>query len=487
MIKQIDILGHADFGGAFRKTTDVPGLCTFYSAIESVRNNNAEGTLILDAGDNFCRKFWGGKKVMDGLSVINTDAMALGNHEFDYGKEFLLSSIKDCKFPVLCANIFDKETGKLIEGTLPYTICIKKGIKIGIVGVTTEYTPYMVEKSAFEPFMATSIVEALQKYIPIMREEGAKIIVVLAHIPFYFDEHGYSGELRDVIDNSPHADVWIGGHIPGDFAQIIDNIAVLKGGFGGNSLPHVALEFNTDNNKVELKKSEIIDVNKFASEKANPIVQQFVVETTGEFEEYFREKLGVLEETLTMQLAKESTLGNFLVDSIREIFGTEISYINTTSTGERLESGNLTRESIINVMRFDDPVMQSNIKGQDLIDLMKLVYEPERFSNNAGLAFSGFIVEVDNKADKHNKIKKVLLENGTPIQPNEHYSVVTSKYMASGGNDTYLVSKRLNWTDTGRTMHDVIFEYIKKKKVISPTLLNRLIMDGMPEGNNAPF
>lgn len=487
MIKHIDILGHADFGGAFRKTSDVPGLCTFYSAIESVKNSNADGTLILDAGDNFCRKFWGGKKVMDGLSIIGTDAMTLGNHEFDYGKEFLISSIKDCKFPVLCANVLDKESGKLIEGTLPYTICIKKGIKIGIVGVTTEYTPYMVEKSAFQPFKMTSVVDALKKFIPIMRGEGAEIIVVLAHIPFYFDECGYSGELKQVIDNSPSADVWIGGHIPGDFAQVIGDISVVKGGFGGNSLPHISLAFDTDCNKITSQISEIIDVNKFSRRNCNPLIQQFVIETTGKFEEYFREELGVLEQTLTMQLAKESTLGNFLADSLREIIKTDLSYVNTTSTGERIEKGIITRESIMNAMRFDDPILQANIKGQDLIDLMKLVYEPERFSNNAGLAFSGYIVEVDNKADKYNKVKGVYMENGTPIGPEEYYTVVTSKYMASGGNDTYLVSKRLDWIDTGRTMHEVIFEYVSKKKVVLPTKLGRLIMEGMPEGNNAPF
>ena len=93
MIKKIDILTHADFHGQFREDDENPGLSRFYSAIESVRKSNPEGTLLLDAGDE-SKCLWHGRAVYEGLNLLKTDAMVLGNHEFDAGREDLEQCIQ---------------------------------------------------------------------------------------------------------------------------------------------------------------------------------------------------------------------------------------------------------------------------------------------------------------------------------------------------------------------------------------------------------
>ena len=116
-IVKIDILNHADYGGEFREHDTAPGLSKFYDAIESVRANNRDYTLLLDSGDNINRIMWNGNDVFEGLALIGTDAYTLGNHEFDRGKERLeacIDYIKD-EFPILCSNIVIKETGEFIK------------------------------------------------------------------------------------------------------------------------------------------------------------------------------------------------------------------------------------------------------------------------------------------------------------------------------------------------------------------------------------
>ena len=67
----------------------------------------------------------------------------------------------------------------------------------------------------------TSAAEAAARHIPAMRAAGADVVVVLTHMPFYQAADGtLTGELPELIDASPAADVWIGGHIPGDCAQV---------------------------------------------------------------------------------------------------------------------------------------------------------------------------------------------------------------------------------------------------------------------------
>ena len=56
----------------------------------------------MDAGDEFAVNFWGGKPVAKALQLIGTDVLTLGNHEFDWGKEFLEETIAACEF-LCCA------------------------------------------------------------------------------------------------------------------------------------------------------------------------------------------------------------------------------------------------------------------------------------------------------------------------------------------------------------------------------------------------
>ena len=100
--RRIDILAHADFHGQFREDDENPGLSRFFSAIESVRSDNADATLLLDAGDE-SKCLWKGRSVYDGLALLKTDAMVLGNHEFDGGRE----NLEECIVQMLYIKTMD--------------------------------------------------------------------------------------------------------------------------------------------------------------------------------------------------------------------------------------------------------------------------------------------------------------------------------------------------------------------------------------------
>src|SRR5690606_27023497 len=111
------------------------------------------------------------------------DAMTLGNHEFDNGAEIMKKVLARANFPLLCANITERHTGELIDIAQPYLLLERKGVKIGILGVTTEYTPYMIKAPAFDSFEISDPVAACNRYVPQLRAAGAQIVVVLGHLP----------------------------------------------------------------------------------------------------------------------------------------------------------------------------------------------------------------------------------------------------------------------------------------------------------------
>ena len=482
----LDILSHADFMGRIRKSNLTPGLAAFSATVESVRELNPEGTLLLDAGDEFTIYFWGGLPVVGGLNLLGTDALTLGNHEFDWGQKFLEECIVGCEFPVLCSNIRQKETKEPVAGTIPYTIVERLGVKIGILGITTEYTPYMVEKSAFLPFEATSAIEAGNRYIPEMREKGAEIIVVLAHCPFYIEEdNSITGELWDIMQEIPAVDVCIGGHIPGDYANVINGTCVLKAGFGQASLGHARLFFDTETRRIVDMSCEVLHTDRESAGRSD--IAAYVEEAIRPFEAEINEPLAEAQELWPMTLARESKLGDFLADCVRYGGQTDLAYMNATSAGGRIAVGKVTRESIIEVTRFNDPIHVGTFTGKQLYELMELVYEPSRFGNNASILISGFHAELDHTQPSPHKVIKLTLSDGTPIELEQSYAVATSAYMASGGNDTSKVADQIDFQVTETRFHEAAFAYAQSQKVLTVKDYPRLKEKGHPENDNSPF
>ncbi|HPX32235.1 MAG TPA: 5'-nucleotidase C-terminal domain-containing protein [Erysipelotrichaceae bacterium] len=487
---KIDILNHADYGGEFKEYENAPGLAKFYSAIESVRSKNRDNTLLLDAGDNINRILWHGKEVFEGLDLIKTDCMVLGNHEFDRGLKQLeenIDYIKD-KFPILCANILVKETNDFIKGVKPYVVLEKNGIKYGIIGVTTEYTQYMVDSNYFASFKVSSQVEALRKYITEARDDGAEVIICLTHFPFYFTEDSESGELIEVLkqisDLKP--DVMIGGHIPGDYARVVMDCAVTKGGFGGKSLPHITLTFDTETRKVVDKKCTVIDVLN-GNFEADKNIQKFVDRVTAPYEYYFSEVLAIATEDIPMRLSVESPMANLITDAVREYTKTDIVYFNCTSCGRKISKGDITRFTISKAMGFNDPLHQGFMTGKQIWNLFELVLDPKRFGNNANIMFSGMKVKIDNTKPAFSKVVSITLEDGSSIDLEKKYTVTTSAYMASGGNETGKITNQIDWKNTNVPIYDTLFEYVKKHKEIKRPELGRYPMIGHPENDNSPW
>lgn len=483
---RIDILAHADFSARLRHTKRTPGYAAFATLVSNIRAENPENTLLLDAGDEFSDERWGGEPMVRAIELSGTDAMTLGNHEFDHGQAFLEECIKSASFPVLCANIHEKATGIPVRGTIPYVIVERSGVKIGILGLTTEYTPYMVTAASFAPYAVRSSVEACNKFIPQMRAQGAEIVVILAHFPFYINDDGaISGELYDVMKAIPPVDVFIGGHIPGDFAQNVCGTAVLKGGFGGKSLPHARLVF--DMKKRRVVKSECFMHHTDPNAPREEVFQSYESKVTSPFDAFFNETLAVATQRYTLRLSAESKLGNFLADCVREGADTDIAYMNATSGGGTIEPGNVTCDDVTAVMGFNDPVYVSKLTGADVYALFELVYEPERFGNNAGLIYSGVIVWADHTKPAGSKIEKITLRDGTPLAADALYSVATSEYMASGGNDTSAVAGKLEWRRTELRVHEAIFAYLRKYGTLRVSPEVRMHEIGRPENDNSPF
>ena len=116
----------------------VGGTANLLGLINKFRSEE-KNVLVLNAGDDFqgtpISSLTKGRSQIELMNLINPDAMTLGNHEFDYGRDALEENLKLAKFKVICANLWDKRKGNLF--TKPYTVKNLGKAKVGVIGLTT--------------------------------------------------------------------------------------------------------------------------------------------------------------------------------------------------------------------------------------------------------------------------------------------------------------------------------------------------------------
>jgi 2',3'-cyclic-nucleotide 2'-phosphodiesterase/3'-nucleotidase len=185
---------------------DKSGLARTASIIDSIRAE-AGNSMLIDNGDflqgnplgDYIAYERGMKNgdvhpVIKAMNVLGYDCGTLGNHEFNYGLDFMFSVMKGANFPYACANL---TKGQLASDARkdelfikPYVIVEKKikdgtgaesTVKVGFIGFVPPQIMVWDQKNLEGKANTRDIVDAAKAWVPVMKEEGADIIIALSH------------------------------------------------------------------------------------------------------------------------------------------------------------------------------------------------------------------------------------------------------------------------------------------------------------------
>ncbi|NNL19596.1 MAG: bifunctional 2',3'-cyclic-nucleotide 2'-phosphodiesterase/3'-nucleotidase [Boseongicola sp.] len=187
------------------KPRDTVGLARTAAHIADIRSE-ATNSLLLDNGDflqgnpmgDYIAYERGMKEgdlhpVITAMNTVGFDASTLGNHEFNYGLDFLVKSLAGANFPIISANVVKSEgSDPTKDETLipPYVILDRMltdgsrethPIKVGLIGFVPPQIMNWDRKHLEGNVTARDILETASAYVPQMREEGADIIIALSH------------------------------------------------------------------------------------------------------------------------------------------------------------------------------------------------------------------------------------------------------------------------------------------------------------------
>lgn len=211
------------------------------------------------------------------MNALSFDALTLGNHEFNYGLNFLMKAVQGATCPVVSANLTTASPGKdpRRDRTLlaPYTLLdrlvvdthgLAHPIRIGVIGFAPPQIVDWERQTLAGKIHARDIVDAARAHVPVMREAGADIIIALAHSGIGPSKH-FDGMENALVPLSriDGIDAIMGGHshlvFPGPAYQrtaeidpdagMINGKPVVMSGFWGSHLGIIDMLLQRDAGK----------------------------------------------------------------------------------------------------------------------------------------------------------------------------------------------------------------------------------------------
>lgn len=473
--KEIVVLSFNDFHGSLAPSGKNVGAAKFAYALKAERDKNPDGTIIVSAGDNYqgsaMSNLLYGEPVSAVLREIGVELSAVGNHEFDWGIERITKWAEDGNLTFVCANVYDIRTDEPVEWAEPYVILERAGVKVGFIGLATPETSYKTLKENVENYEFKDPVASLAQWIPVVKSEGADIIIALTHLGSNQDEDGnISGEAVDLC-KVEGVNAVISAHVHAFVSGLIDGVPIVQAHYNGRAIARIIFTLDDDNQLVSAEPS--IDI---LYERADTL--QDDPNTLAIYEKYETDLEPVLGRVLgetTVELdhdryAGPSLLGEWACQVMQDKVGAQIAMTNGGGLRTPIPAGKITAGKLYEVLPFDNTLYVLKISGADV----KANIEHGIMNENVGwIAISGVRVVYDKNAEEGNRIVSMVLADGTPVEMDKYYTVVTNDFMATNG-DNYNFSNAIETEDTFLPVRDALMEAVEKAGVISPVRQNWL-------------
>jgi 2',3'-cyclic-nucleotide 2'-phosphodiesterase (5'-nucleotidase family) len=509
--RTITIIGTNDLHGALER---LPLLAGFVANARAAREADGGAVLLLDGGDMFQGTLESnvaeGADVVRAYNALGYTAVAVGNHEFDFGPEgpeavaksveddprgALKQRVAEAKFPFLVSNINDEKTGARIKWkNMPASTLVEvAGTMVGIIGASTEATPFTTMPANFLGLKMAPTAAAIAAEAKALRSRGAQVVIVTAHIgsackdltnPNDTSSCKTNEEVFQVISDLPKGlvDVWIGGHTHAAIAHRISDVAVIESYSSGRAFGRVDLRItDTHVSGVTIHRPKLLCP---LDGEQNPIAVADCIPQLGEYEgkpvaadadvkkivddamartsKLRDEKLGVtLGAVMTKAYAHESAEGNWFTDLMLAVRPeAQVALTNGGGLRADIPAGDLTYGRLYEAMPFDNRFALIDLKGKHIRRLIT-----QNLQRASGIYVWGGLVA--KARCKDGALAVDIKVGGKPLTDDASYKLVTSDFLASGGDNSVIGRLKLPEGSIKLTdviMRDGIADHLRKRK-----------------------
>lgn len=343
-----------------------------------------------------------GEYIVNLMNKVGYDAIALGNHEFDYQLPRLneLNAMSNTKF-ISCNFQKIGEDKSYFE---PYTIVSYGSVDVAYIAITTPETINSSSPAQFKndkgeliyTFNESKLYDIVQTNINAAETAGADYVIALSHIGY--DESGNLADITDVIENTDGFDVVLDAH-----SHSVIEEKVIKDKSGDDVLlTSTGTKFEYIG-KLTIKNgafdTELVEVESYT--KTDPVVDAYITEINENYAQLGNRKIGeskvefITHDKDGNRLVRnaETNLGDFCSDALRVMTGADMSFVNGGGLRAPMESGDITFNDIFSVFPFNNQIVTAEISGQILIDFLEMAVmnypeEDGSFPHMSGVTFS---------------------------------------------------------------------------------------------------
>ena len=476
--KAISLLSMNDFHGSLAGDAKNPGASKIATYFNVEKKANPKGTITLSAGDMFQgsadSNLLSGVPVMAVMNYIKFDAMAIGNHEFDWGQGTLQGLSDSAEFPFLAANIVMKGTDTSPKFAKKYIIVDRDGIKVGIIGIATPETLTKTKAENIAAYDFKNPAETVNALVPELKKAGADVIVVLSHLGATQDSKTQviTGEAAELAKAVTGVDAIIAGHSHSTIAGRVNNIPIVQAYYNGRSVGHIDLIIDSTTKKV-VENNVYVDSAVITATEA-PNVKGWFDLVSSKIAPIKNELVGKASVTLAHNTkeVQVTLMGQWATDVMRTVAKADVAIQNGGGLRRDIPAGNVTMGIMYELMPFDNTLFTFELTGKQVKAALEHGIMPETFAPGQ---FSGVKVKYDSSKAKGERIVEVKMLDGSLLDENKIYKVVTNDFQAGGGDGYVMFKEGKNQIDTSIPIRDVLVNEIKEKGTISPVDDGRMI------------
>ncbi|MCE0825139.1 bifunctional UDP-sugar hydrolase/5'-nucleotidase UshA [Buttiauxella sp. A2-C2_NF] len=482
---------HAEYGLAAQKTL-----------VDSIRKEVAEqggSVLLLSGGDINTgvpeSDLQDAEPDFRGMNLIGYDAMVIGNHEFDNPLTVLRQQEKWAKFPLLSANIYQKSTGERLFK--PWAIFKPQGIKIAVIGLTTDDTAKIGNPEYFTDIEFRKPADEAKLVIQeLQTTEKPDVLIAATHMGHYDNgQHGSNAPGDVEMARSLPAGALtmiVGGHSQNPVCMAAENkkqvdyvpgtpcapdkqngIWIVQAHEWGKYVGRADFEFRNGEMKlvhyqlipINLKKKITYDNGESERVLYTPQIpeNQQMLSLLTPFQNKGQAQLNVKVGSVNGHLEGDRSKVRFVQTNLARLLlaaqmartSADFAVMSGGGIRDSIEAGDITYKDVLKVQPFGNTVTYIDMTGKDVVEYLSAVAQKKpdsgaypQFSNVSFVATAAGLQDL--------KIK------GEPVDPAKTYRMATLNFNASGGDSYPEIDKKPGFVNTGFVDAEVLKQYIEQ-------------------------
>ena len=473
------------------------------TAVTEIRESATNPVLVLDSGDTiqgspfeqFVNLRWGeGSPTVEAMNLIGYDAMAVGNHEYNFGLEVLRAAEEKAEFPWLSANAVDSKTGE--PAFRPYLVVDAGPLKVGLLGLITPNVPGWEKPENYAGIAFQPMHQAARHWVPVLREkEGCDLVVVLAHTGFEVDPE--TGEADGTAHENfisrltlvPGIDLLLTGHTHEDIApHEVNGVIVSQPAARARMLTRIDLRLAKKNSvwfvdgwqgsNLEMSSVEadpkIVNAFTEAHQRVAAALDGPTGEVTGEIavDRCRIEDCSAVDLLHSVQLeasGAQLSLASLLNEHTPPLRPGPVSwrwihsfYVYSNTLEAVKLTGAQVRDVLEHAARYYDGLDCSGPDG--CIVLTDSGIPPYNVDSMAGIRY-----RIDPTRPEGSRVRDLYF-NGSPLDLDETFTVVCNSYRSAGGGlFPHLAEAEVVWRSS-EEMADLIGDFLDRNRPYRPVV-----------------